>query len=44
MISLVFSLIIEVDNVFGENKKFYFLIEKNDEIVSFFINNLTKKL
>jgi len=42
MISLVFNLIIEVDNVFGENKKFYFLIEKNDEIVSFFINNLTK--
>jgi len=42
MINLVFSLIIEVDNVFGENKKFYFLIEKGNETVNFFINNLTK--
>jgi len=42
MINLVFSLIIEVNNIFGENKKFYFLIEKNNEVVNFFINNLTK--
>ncbi|MEO0224022.1 MAG: hypothetical protein ABIL76_02880 [candidate division WOR-3 bacterium] len=42
MINLVFNLIIEINDVFGENKKFYFLIEKNNEIVNFFINNLTK--
>ncbi len=42
MINLVFSLVIEIDNIFGENKKFYFVIEKNNEIINFFINNLTK--
>ena len=42
MINLVFNLIIEVSNVFGENKKFYFLIEKSEEVSNFFTNNLTK--
>lgn len=40
--NLVFSFIIELENATYQNSKNYFVIEKNDSIVNFFINNFTK--
>ncbi|MEO0203116.1 MAG: hypothetical protein ABIL37_05300 [candidate division WOR-3 bacterium] len=42
MIYLVFNLIIEVKYATSQDSKNYFLIQKNDSITNFFINNFTK--
>ncbi|MEO0144945.1 MAG: hypothetical protein ABIL49_05095 [candidate division WOR-3 bacterium] len=39
---MVFSLIIEVEHACFQNSKNYLIIQKNDSILNFFINNFTK--
>ncbi len=42
MINLVFSLIVELENASSQNSKNYLVIEKNENIISYFIQNFTK--
>ncbi len=42
MISLVFSLIVEIENASFQNSKNYLIIEKNENIINYFIQNFTK--